>query len=336
MNRLNTDSLLRRFKERAGVTAALSLSDFRQITPTLAKVVITYANCDRLSKSEIRAEIAHLFNNRASAVEGSFRALRTTSLPAAVGFVRINRESKPYVQKEVAGMRVLAANMLMDEQDDSLWNVRTTTDGTRLLCRQVKEDISELLETAAVHVHRAPELSHVQSYALPGDMVLFVNPQTERVTAGIVVDMESAQRPQTVDVPEGSETLTIMEVPVNGSDEMRGVDMPIAERLSEEVGGETDMRYKDGLLLTPAAENLNGSDELRTDGMPIEERLHDVHSSLLVAAATSKEVQEAASKDAPTNAASRAALTAYWKQVWGPISKEYDSLFDKIIDTTFA
>lgn len=354
MNRLDALALHRRFQERVSSTAALSLTSFKQVTPTLAKVVITHANLEKLSKDQIRHEIASLFDFKASPVEASFRSIHTTSLPAIVGFVRVNRESKPYNQKEVASLRVLAANMFMDETDDSLWSVKATGDGQKMLCRQVKEDIAQLLETAAVHVHRAPELSSIASYALPGDVVAYVDPKTETVKRGIVlsltqVDMVSAQKPQVLDDADGnSERLVVFETPGthgdNESDERRGVDEPIADRLNAEAGDGLDNRYTDGLALTGNG-SANESDETRAEGNRVAERMgeeagfYEIHPEMLVSAATLKEVQEAAAEDAPTNSGSRQALKQYWAQIWnnmGPEGKDYDKLWNQMVDSTFA
>lgn len=353
MNSLNTDSLHRRFQERASSTAALALTGFKQITPTLAKVVITHANLERMPKDAVRAEIAKLFGGKAAPVLSSFRSLAATSLPAVVGFVRVNREVKPYVQKEVAKMRVLAANMFMDETDDSLWGMRKTADGQQMLCRQVREDISQLLETASVHVHRAPSLASVASYALPGDVVAFVDPKTETVKRGIVlclteVDMNSAQKPQVLDDAEGnSERLVILETPgskgMNEGDELRGVDMAVADRLNAEAGDGLDDRYNNGLALND--NGANESDETRAEGNRVAERMaeganvREIDPSLLVSAATVKEVVEAAAEDAPTNGSSRQALKQYWAKIWGnmgPEGKEYDRVWNDIISQTFA
>lgn len=308
MNSLNIDSLHARFVARRATTAAVSITGFQKVTPTLAKVVISHANLERLPKAQMHAAIASAMGNRARPVAGSFRRVQTAGLDAAVGFVALNQESKPYVEKEVSRLRVLAKNMLMDETDDSLWDVRTTAGGDRMLCRQVKEDISELLVTASVHVHRAPRLEHIASVALAGDIVSFVDPQTEEVRAGIVIASEEVvvdgPRPaQDMDVPEGNELLTVLEIPSNiagknDSDEKRGEDAPIADR--------------------------------------IEAKLHTIDPSLIVTAATLKERFFSTEVAAPTNAQSKDALVKYYTEVYSYGPEFLKQLIQQIKDTNFA
>lgn len=311
MNSLNIDSLYARFKERQESTAAVAITGFQQITSTLARVVLSHANMERAPKAEIRRAIAAALGNKARAVENSFRMVQTAGLPSAVGFVKLNHESMPYDEKRVGKMRALAKNMLMDETDDSLWDVRTTADGQRLLCRQVKEDISELLVTASVHVYRAPAIESIASVALPHDVVSFVDPKTETARVGIVIAAEQLEvdgpRPaQGQDIPDGSEFLEVLEVPrnigdLNDSDEMRADsdETPIAERIAEA-------------------------------------KLHTIPSHLVITAATLKDRSFGTEVAAPTNEQSQKALIDYYTQVYGYGPDFLKQLIGQIKDTNFA
>lgn len=311
MNHLDTDSIAARFKARMQSTAAVAITSYQPINPTLARVVVTHANLERVGKTEIRQAIASALGNKARPVEHSFRSVATAGVASAVGFIKLNHESQPYDEKRVSKMRVLSKNMLMDEQDDSLWNIRTTADGQRLLCRQVKEDVSELLVTASVHVHRAPAIESIASVAFVHDLISFVDPKTETVRVGVVLAAEQLEvdgpRPaQGQSIPDGSEFLEVLEVPRNIGD-------------------------------------LNDSDELRADGeMHIADRVKEsasvytIPSNMVIAAATVKDRSFGTEVAAPTNEKSQQALIDYWTQVFSYDPPYLKKFIANIKETNFA
>lgn len=165
-----------------------SINDSNTLTPTLAKVVLTMSGTPE-SQLEIRKQVAKLFQGQASVVEGSFRwADREGDIKTAVGFVRANTEVREYEEKASNGKyRVMSANLLMDQEDSSLWEVKEGA-GTRYLCRQGNEDLSSLVALASNRKASLPKLSECASAVVAKtDFVAFVDTNTEEVRYGFAV-----------------------------------------------------------------------------------------------------------------------------------------------------
>src|SRR5690606_20902696 len=114
-------------------TFTLNLQDYDMVTPSLAKVVVTLTG-NIPTKEEVRAEMAGLFKDLASPVLNSFREIENTGpIRTIVGFVKTCAAVKDIDGKPVEGMRVVASNILMDEQDKSLWEIRNGATGKYLV-----------------------------------------------------------------------------------------------------------------------------------------------------------------------------------------------------------
>ena len=202
MQHLNVDRVLSRLEQRGALKVAAAVTDLRKITPTVSQVLITSSDPEGVSSYDLSLAIASATSNHASPIPKSFHRINGAGLPAFVGFVRANREVKPYETATVSKMRVLAKNMYMDASDDSLWAVKTAADGQRLLCRQTNDDLSKLLASVQKSVPRAPRLRQLAQAINVGDAVAFVDVKNEVVRHGFVaaseVDPETEQ--QTVDV----------------------------------------------------------------------------------------------------------------------------------------
>lgn len=165
-----------------------SVNDYQVVTPTLAKVVLNMAGHPD-SPIEIRAAIAKLFKGQASAVEGSFRwATRQGDIKTAVGFVKANVDVREFDEKAEAGKyRVMSANLLMDNEDRSLWEVREGAQA-KYLARQGNEDLTALVHMATARVSGSPRLVQVASgQPATKDFVAFVDVSTEEVRYGFAV-----------------------------------------------------------------------------------------------------------------------------------------------------
>ena len=165
-----------------------SVNDYEVVTPSLAKVVLNMSGMPD-GPLEIRAAIAKLFKNQASAVEGSFRwATRQGDIKTAVGYVRAHNDVREYEEQAAAGKyRVMSSNLLMDNEDRSLWEVRDGA-GSKYLCRQGNEDLTALVHMATAHKASLPSLVQLASgQPAPKDFVAFVDAQTEEVRYGFAV-----------------------------------------------------------------------------------------------------------------------------------------------------
>ena len=138
----------------------LSLTDYQMINPQLARVVIAYTGDH--DKNTVAASIGRKLDYRAAAVEGSFRSVQEG---VAVGFVRANREVRIIKsEKELrASYRVMSSNILMDQEDESLWELKQGAGG-RYLARTQEEDLSNLIEASANH---RPEIVKLSRMAQP-------------------------------------------------------------------------------------------------------------------------------------------------------------------------
>jgi len=119
----------------------VSVTSYKMHNPHLAKVVV--ATTGNPSKEEIRQLLAEKFNFQATPVENSFRKLTANS---AVGFLRANREIRVVEKAELrASYRIMSSNIIMDNKDKTLWEVKSGAAGEYLV-RCGNEDLSELVE----------------------------------------------------------------------------------------------------------------------------------------------------------------------------------------------
>lgn len=214
MQHLNIDRVVSSLARRQKLTAALT--DFQPVSKSLARVVVTMPRTSSINKYDVRQAISLATNGQATPVENSFYHIDSNGLPAMVGFVRANTTAKPYDKSEVSKMRVMAKNMLMDASDDSLWAVKTSVDGDRMLVRQSQDDLSTLLSAVKASVIRAPRIAQLASVVNIGDAVAFVNPRTETVRCGFVAS---------VDAGDASDALEIVQMPEeNNPDEPHGLE----------------------------------------------------------------------------------------------------------------
>lgn len=163
----------------------VSITSYEMINPKLAKVVIAYTG--KPSKAEIRAALSKKFQFHAAPVENSFMKLTNDS---SVGFVRVHREVRAASKEEIrANYRVMSAssNILMDNKDQSLWEVRNGAGG-QFLARHGHEDLSELIEANTYHgrtdVPRVSQLTIAK--AKPTELAAYVTPNGD-MDYGIVL-----------------------------------------------------------------------------------------------------------------------------------------------------
>lgn len=165
----------------------LALTDYKMITPTLARVVV--ATSGNPSQKEMAEMIRAKFENLATPVEGSFKELQNQS---AVGYIRANREVRVVTDKELtASYRVMSSNIMMDNHDKSLWSMQESSAG-KFLARHGQEDLGELVNASVSHSSRpgVPGLRHLtMASAVRRELASYVSPTTLEMTHGHVIDV---------------------------------------------------------------------------------------------------------------------------------------------------
>lgn len=230
---VNTPGIVARFKERASLTA-VALRSSHEITDGLARVMITVSN-PNASATEVCNAINQQLDGKAQAIPGSFRPMPGyEARGAAVGFISKNTEVRPVGADELAGYRVLAGNMFMDEKDDSLWEARESN-GSRFLVRKADESLSELVALASVagrnELVHLPECASLATAVISsGEYVAYADEETASVRFGYVLsssddsmEVLDSESKQTVEVnPE----LVVESVLMAGHDEVASVAAP--------------------------------------------------------------------------------------------------------------
>lgn len=229
-SRLDMGRVFEKYSSKVARVVA-NVHDFEIITPTLAKVVVNFNTADR-TVEEARTAIAAAFENQLIGIEGSFRSLKT-NLQAAVGFMRTNREVKEYKAEMAGKYKTMSSNLLMDPEDQSLWEVKSSPNGNKYIVRQDQEDLSELLVTSSVRGPRTPSLSVLATATVaPNEYLAFVNPRLEEMGYGYVVEDKGeelviASRDGKMMINETINKNLIVEAAwLNGNDKFKAVAAP--------------------------------------------------------------------------------------------------------------
>ena len=136
----------------------VSITDYKIMASNLAKVVISFTG--RQNKDSLREALTAKFAGKAAPVENSFSLVTASNnMGTGVGFIRSNQEIRVPTSKELkAAYRVMgSSNIMMDNRDKSLWQVKKGNGGTYLV-RHAQEDLSELVEAT---VHRRADVPNL-------------------------------------------------------------------------------------------------------------------------------------------------------------------------------
>lgn len=154
----------------SAVTA--SITDYEMISPKLARVIVAFTG--RQTKEQLVETLAKQMKYMAAPIENSFRMLKDN---VAIGYVRANQELRPTDEKEIrASYKVMANNILMSNEDRTLWEVRNGAGGM-FLARQGQEDLSELVSASTNRRQDVPRLHQVVSanVAQPREFIAFAS-----------------------------------------------------------------------------------------------------------------------------------------------------------------
>lgn len=151
----------------------VNITDFSIKSPTLAKVIISYTG--EIDADFLKAELSKKMDYLATPIKSSFKRIREGM---AVGFVRANKAVRAVSTNEIqAKYRVMSSNILMDNSDKSLWEVKEGASG-KYLARHGQEDLTALVASSVQRRPDAPRLSQITiAKAAPSEMVAFVDDQ---------------------------------------------------------------------------------------------------------------------------------------------------------------
>lgn len=186
------------FLERAGARLIsrnqpnlnATINSFEVLGSGVAKVVATISgnfgsNSSREAMAKICRKAIHASVPGVFCINNSWRVVPDTGDSLrVVGFVGANRQSKPYEVK--ASYKEIAKNILMDTEDESVWEV-STVGGRKFMCLQGEEDIAETLEVARVRDVAAPNVNRLMSTAYTGEYASWVDVENKDVRYGYVV-----------------------------------------------------------------------------------------------------------------------------------------------------
>lgn len=150
----------------------VSITDYKLVAARLARVVIAFTG--KHTKESITAALTSQLKFHAAPVENSFRIIKDN---VAVGFVRANTEVRAIEDKAElrANYKVMASNILMDNADRTLWEVKEGAAG-KFLARHGNEDLSELVGAATNHRTGVPRLNQLAMASVaPREFVAFAS-----------------------------------------------------------------------------------------------------------------------------------------------------------------
>lgn len=156
----------------------ISITDYSLLTPTLAKVIVAWTGEAR--KDVLASMLTDDLKYLAQPVENSFRRIGKN---AGVGFLRANREVRPFdesvgpngIVASRARYKIMSSNIMMDNKDRTLWELREGPGGSKFLARHGHENLAELVEAATNHRRQdVPRLSRVTiARAAQGEFAAF-------------------------------------------------------------------------------------------------------------------------------------------------------------------
>jgi len=153
-------------------TTTVSITDFRMKSPQLAKVIISYTG--DVNRQFLHEALLAKFDEQAQPIKSSFKKIKDG---VAVGFVKANRTIRVVDDKQIKAYRKIgASNILMDDGDKSLWEVKSGAGGKKYLARHGQEDLSALVASVKLHRTDIPRLAQLTiAKAAPHELVAFVD-----------------------------------------------------------------------------------------------------------------------------------------------------------------
>lgn len=192
MQRLNLNRVMARYKERTEgkYDVVATLHDMQILNDEVAKVILSFSVESHDRQKNFMA-VANLFDGLARPIEGSFRQIPSSRGFAVVGYVEKNTEIRECTTASLEKYRVMAGNILMDEQDSTLWQLKSVN-GSKYLARQSEETLSDLVALASVRQYSdSMAVGKVSDMVVAsvknGEFVVYVSPKSHDMKMGYVV-----------------------------------------------------------------------------------------------------------------------------------------------------
>ena len=150
----------------------VNITDFSMKSKTLAKVVISFTG--DIDPNFIHTELAKKLEYKGTPIRSSFKQVKPG---VAVGFIRANKQVRSVSADEIqAGYRVMSSNIMMDNSDKSLWEVKDNGAAGKYLARHGEEDLTALVASTAQRRPDSPRLGQITiARAAASEMVAFVD-----------------------------------------------------------------------------------------------------------------------------------------------------------------
>lgn len=172
-------SFLKNLQLDIPVTA--NVTEFKMVTPTLAKAIVVVSQ--NAKREAIVSALMQNMNSGCYPIQASFRWLQPGR--SMIGFLASNQETRVVDQHDIqSNYRVVASNMLMSKEDESLWTAKTGSAGTYLV-RNGQDELSSLIEASRISPRGSvPRFqSVIQASAQKDELVCFVNCSGSRLPA---------------------------------------------------------------------------------------------------------------------------------------------------------
>lgn len=198
MNASFNDRIGARLAQRTnGIKPHADILSYELVSPTVAKVVVAHSH--RGTTAENRAALASLLEGRGNVIPHSFREIETDNAHQrrmlSVGFVGANVLSEELSEERASQLKEIAKNVLMDDTDNSMWQVTQASDGRKFIRRQHNEDLAELMTATAsvnpaaiVPKHFTEIAGTTVDTSGPFTYAAYVDADTHQVRFGYVVE----------------------------------------------------------------------------------------------------------------------------------------------------
>lgn len=246
MSNFNMDRVLNRVTSSVRSLCVAQLHSHEKVTSALEKVVISFSNQPECSGDALNA-INSVFGGKARAIASSFRVIPdiSSSSLAMVGYVVPNFEHRRLARDELAKFTVVAKNVLVSNDDNTVWDMNTSGEDV-FITRQSKEDLSDLLTLATVKDRAIPEVSSFAS-ANPqrGEYVAFACDRTQTVRYGYVAKAAAAEGGCYVVPRDTLEVAFILDSQLVDVATMSGVDDEVLAAVNDQMPKSDDPALED-------------------------------------------------------------------------------------------
>ena len=215
MQRLNEKRMLASFESRTQgqFDVVAQLHDLKELNKDIAKVIVSFSVDSHDAEKNFQA-VAKMFDGLARPIEGSFRLVPSSRAFAAVGFVTKNTEVRQCTTASLQKYRVMAGNLLMDSEDETLWELKSTG-GTKYLTRQSEETLGELVALASLKHHgEVTNVGKINQLVMAsvqnGEYAAYISPKNCDVRKGFIIQANE----DTFEIMD-SETEEVEEVPTD-------------------------------------------------------------------------------------------------------------------------